>query len=118
VASEQEAPLLSMFSDNRSAVVQVRLAEGDQYFLGKISLTGNTKTRPEVILREMKITTGEPYNPELVRQSEEDIELLGLFTSVDLVATPAVDQSHTKNIAIVVQENKPGVGEVGLGGMY
>lgn len=82
------------------------------------AVEGNRKTDNKVILREMKIKEGDVLNPELATKSEEDINTLGLFSRVELVTSVNPKEKNKKDVKVVVRENKPGIGEVGLGGFY
>lgn len=110
--------MLLVSSDQRQATISFHITEGTQYFIGNITLDGNRRTEPKVVLREVLLKSGDKFNPELVRMSEENIALLGLFSRVEVVSAPSPDKPATKDLRIVVAEIKPGVGEVGLGGAY
>jgi len=98
--------------------VTYRIQEGKQYRVGTVSLEGQSRTQEKVILREVLVKTGEPYNPQLVRQSEENLALTGLFSRAELISSSSAEKPLEKNITIVVSEIKPGFGEVGLGALY
>jgi len=105
-------------SDRKKADVSVRVKEGIQYRVGQVRIQGNLKTKEIVILREMKLKTGDIYDPGLVRQSEDDIQLLGLFSRAEIVTTPSLTEKNQKDLTIVLRETRPGLGEIGLGGIY
>lgn len=98
--------------------VTYRIQEGKQYRVGGITVEGRNRTQEKVILREVLVKTGEPYNPQLVRQSEENLALTGLFGRAELIASSTAEKPLEKNITVVVSEIKPGFGEVGLGALY
>lgn len=98
--------------------LKFKIEEGKQYHFGKITVEGQVRTQEKVIRRELVIKTGEPYDPEKVRQSEENLALLGLFNRVELIPSSTLDDPQTKNILVLVREIKPGFGEVGLGALY
>ncbi|MHB8165445.1 MAG: outer membrane protein assembly factor BamA, partial [Sulfuricella sp.] len=62
---------------------------GRRVYVRRINITGNTKTRDEVIRREMRQMEGAWYAADKVARSRERIERLGYFSDVN-VETPAV----------------------------
>ncbi len=109
---------IQLSGSRKECVIRLHLVEGVQYLVGDISVVGNEKTQAEVILREMKLATGDRYDPRLLRQSEEDIALLGLFTRAEILASNSASHPNRKDLKIVVKENRPGLGEVGFGGEF
>jgi outer membrane protein assembly factor BamA len=105
-------------SDFRSSKIVLKITEGTKYYVGNIQLDGLKKTKPHVIVRELKVKEGDVYDVTKLRQSEEALSTLGLFNRVELVATTDGTKSDRKDIKVVVQETKPGIGEVGLGAFY
>lgn len=104
--------------DGKQAWIRLELVEGPRYLVGEIRLDGNKKTEPETILREMKVKSGDLFVPALVRQSEEEIQTLGLFNRVEIIPTANAGDPNKKDLLILVRESPPGLAEVGLGGTY
>lgn len=104
--------------DQSGAVVRLVVKEGRRYRVGSVSIEGNAKTRDKVILREMTIAPGDIYNPAKVRESEERITLLGLFSRVEILTVEPKESPSTKDLKVVVREVQPGLGEIGFGGTY
>lgn len=105
------------FPVNKSvANLVMNVEEGPQYRVGKITIRGNRRTREEVIRRELRIHEGDVLDPEKIRKSEEEVSVLGIFNRVEVKTEDA--EGGRKNLVVVVRESEPGVGEVGLGGLY
>ena len=62
---------------------------GRRVYVRRINVTGNTKTRDEVVRREMRQMEGAWYAADKVTRSRERIDRLGYFSDVN-VETPAV----------------------------
>lgn len=62
---------------------------GRRVYVRRINVTGNTKTRDEVVRREMRQMEGAWYASDKVARSRERIDRLGYFSDVN-VETPAV----------------------------
>ncbi len=72
----------------------MRLQEGQQYFVNRLTFTGNTTTRDNVIRREMRVVEGAVFSTESLKYSIRRLNQLGYFQ--DLEKTPnAVDVQKT-----------------------
>jgi outer membrane protein insertion porin family len=63
--------------------VTMRLTEGKQYFVNRITFTGNTTTRDNVIRREMRLVEGAPFNTEALKYSVRRLNQLGYFKTLE-----------------------------------
>lgn len=104
--------------DPSRAIVRIAVEEGTQYFVGDISFEGNRITKTEVIERDVRVKSGEKYDAEKIRQSEDELLLTGLFSKVELIGTVDPKDKNKKNIKVAVLETKAGSGELGLGAVY
>lgn len=79
-----EIDSLYMYEENRKRRLGVALAisEGVLTTIEEVKIEGNKDTKENVILRELRIKTGEPYNHEKVRAIKRKLERLHLFSSV------------------------------------
>jgi len=54
----------------------------------RLLVEGNTKTRDNVILREMRLADGDLFNGQKLKRSSERLDKLGYFSSVDIEPVP------------------------------
>jgi outer membrane protein insertion porin family len=77
--------------------VTVRLQEGKQYFISRITFVGNTTTRDNVVRRELRLYEGGVFNTEALKYSIKRINQLAYFKpieggkDIDVQKTPATD---------------------------
>jgi outer membrane protein insertion porin family len=76
--------------------VTMRLQEGQQYFVNRITFVGNTTTRDNVIRREVRLYENGVFNTEALKFSIRRLNQLGYFKNLegDAIAvdkTPGVD---------------------------
>ena len=89
---------------------------GRRVYVRRINVAGNTRTRDEVIRREMRQMEAGWYDAAKIKRSKERLDLLGYFTDVN-VETPAVpDTADQVDVNFKVTE-KP-TGNVTLGAGY
>lgn len=98
--------------------IEFQIEEGPRYYVGSIKVEGLARTQEKVVRREITLNTGDPFDPDKVRQSEENISLLGLFSRVEALTSSSASEPRVKNLVFVLSEIKPGFGEVGLGALY
>ncbi len=71
--------------DEKSKIVNAKidLQKGPKVYVGKITISGNDKTRDRVIRRQFMLQEGELFNSENLRKSRQRINNLGFFESVE-----------------------------------
>jgi len=65
------------------ADVTMRIEEGAQYFVNRITFTGNTTTRDNVIRREMRLLEGSVFSTEALKFSVRRLNQLGYFKNLE-----------------------------------
>jgi outer membrane protein insertion porin family len=63
--------------------VTMRMQEGKQYFVNRITFVGNTTTRDNVIRREIRLLEGGVFNTEALKYSIRRINQLGYFKNLE-----------------------------------
>lgn len=75
---------------------------------------GNSKTKDRVIIREMKLKKGEPFNAKDARRSMQKIYNLGYFEDVNIKLNPG-QQPNAVDVEITVVEMNTGSFGIGAG---
>jgi outer membrane protein insertion porin family len=94
--------------------VVLKINEGDRYNIGRIEISGNTKTRDKVIRREVRLDEGDVFNSALLKRSYEMINNLNFFETVELIPKPRPEEKLV-DIEIKVKERPTGFLSVGGG---
>ena len=63
--------------------VTMRVQEGKQYFVNRITFLGNTTTRDNVIRREMRLVESGVFNTEALKYSVRRLNQLGYFKALE-----------------------------------
>ena len=63
--------------------VTMRMQEGQQFFVNRITFTGNTTTRDNVIRREMRLVEDGVFNTEALKFSVKRLNQLGYFKALE-----------------------------------
>jgi outer membrane protein insertion porin family len=83
VPPSQPAPASEGRPGTASTPVVIRVEEGPQYFVNRITFVGNTTTRDSVIRRDMRIFEAGVFNTEGLKQSIRRINQLGYFKPIE-----------------------------------
>lgn len=92
-----------------------KVEEGDVYRIGKIDISGNTKTRDKVIRREVRLDEGDLFNSVLLKRSYERINNLNFFETVDISPKPKYEE---KLLDVDVKVKERATGFLSVGGGY
>jgi outer membrane protein insertion porin family len=105
-----------LIPDESKKLVRVLLAidEGDKYRIGRIEISGNTKTRDKVIRREVRVDEGDVFNSSLIKRSYERINNLNFFETVEMAPKPNPEEKLV-GIDIKVKERPTGFFSIGGG---
>lgn len=107
-------PDVRLNRDSGKVDVTYKIEEGDLYFVEKVVVRGNTKTRDIVIRRELRIRPGEKFDGEKIRKSKQRLENLGFFEEVTYDTQPSGEASNKKDLIFRVKEKR--TGELSFGG--
>ena len=94
--------------------ITYKVEEGDIYRVGKIEISGNTKTEDKVIRREIRLDEGDVFNGALLKRSYERLNNLQFFETIDISPKPIYEEKLL-NIDVKVKEKSTGFLSVGGG---
>ncbi len=97
-----------------SVDVVYSITEGAKYYLGKIDIEGNVKTKDKVIRNEFPGQPGEVFNAPKMMAGRKRLENIGYFSSVDVSPTDSAQEGY-KDINIDVVEKPTGSLNFGAG---
>ncbi|MFH1962787.1 MAG: outer membrane protein assembly factor BamA [bacterium] len=93
--------------DAKTVLITFKISEGSQSYIEKILITGNTKTKDNVIRRELLVKDGSLFDGQNVRLSRQKLINLGYFEEVNFDIKPGTENGK-KVLDIVVKEGKTG----------
>ncbi|MFC4678609.1 outer membrane protein assembly factor BamA [Desulfovibrio legallii] len=88
-------------------------------FIRRVMVEGNTKTRDNVILREMRLGDGDMYEGAKLRRSNERLNRLRYFSAVDMDLIPTEKEDEV-DLKVRVKESNTGaiMGGIGYSSYY
>lgn len=85
--------------------LEMRVYEGKQAYIKRVSITGNTKTNDHVILREIRTRPGQKFSRADIIRSQRELANLGYFDPEQLQVNPTPNPADgTVDIEYVVAE--------------
>jgi outer membrane protein insertion porin family len=88
---------------------------GKRVYVRRVNVTGNTKTRDEVVRREIRQMESGWYDADKVKASKERIDRLGFFTEVSIETPPVAGTSDQLDVNVNVTEKPTGNLMLGVG---
>ena len=99
----------------KRVALTIMIDPGRRVYVRRINISGNTRTRDEVIRREMRQLEGAYYDSDKIQKSKQRLDRLAYFSEVD-VETPAVPgTSDQVDVNFKVKERPTGAITVGAG---
>ncbi|MBI4778641.1 outer membrane protein assembly factor BamA [Candidatus Desantisbacteria bacterium] len=105
--SSQVTPEEDTDIEKKTVFITFKIHEGNQAYIEKILICGNTKTKENVIRRELLIKDGSLFDGQNVRLSRQRLINLGYFDEVNFNIKPGTEESK-KILSIDIKEGKTG----------
>lgn len=99
--------------DKHTVAFTLFVDPGRRVYVNRVNVAGNTKTRDEVVRREIRQMEGAYYDAEQINRSRERLNRLGFFNEVN-VETPGVSGT-TDQVDVNVSVAEKSTGNVMLG---
>ena len=99
----------------RTVSFTIMVDPGRRVYVRRINVVGNTRTRDEVIRREMRQLEGAFYDASKLTLSKERVDRTQYFSEVDIDTTPVADSSDQIDVTMKVKEKSTGALLVGIG---
>lgn len=91
--------------DNDSIDIEMRIQEGKQARINRVTVIGNTKTNDHVILREIWTKPGDLFRRSDIIRTQRELAQLGYFDPEKLNVTPKPDPlTSTVDLEYIVEE--------------
>jgi len=99
---------------NNSVNIVYRINEGSRYKVGRVNIQGNTKSKDNVIRREVPLRPGQNFNSVNVETTRNRLQNLDYFDQVDVTTARSL-QTGYRDVNILVNEKKTGSVSFGAG---
>ncbi len=107
-------PLFDINPERKTVAINIEIQEGGEVQIGRINITGNSKTRDKVVRREMRLNEGDLYSKKAIKRSYERINNLNFFETVDIAPERRL-REPVMDLNVKVREKMTGTLSVGGG---
>ncbi|HBG19810.1 MAG TPA: outer membrane protein assembly factor BamA [Desulfobulbaceae bacterium] len=94
--------------------ITFKISKGNLVYIDRITIKGNTRTRDNVIRRELRIAEGGVFDSKALRESTQALQRLMYFEEVNITPEPSLDPDRM-NVVIDVKEKSTGTFSIGAG---
>lgn len=110
----QIQPQTDLNKDSGRVDIVYEINEGDLFYIDKVKIRGNTKTKDNVIRRELRIRPAERFDGKKLEYSKQRLENLGYFDEVSYETEPG-SASNKRDLIFNVKEKQTGELSFGAG---
>ena len=89
--------------------ISYKVKEGPRVYIERIDIIGNTRTKDEVIRREMRIAEGDAYNRVLLERARRRLTALDFFKKIEFQELPG---SAPDRVVLVVKVEEKSTGSL------
>lgn len=91
-----------------------RMEEGSQAYVGRVNITGNTRTKDKVVRRELALAPGDSFNTVRMEASKQRLNNLNYFSKVDVYPSDS-GLGDARDLNVVLEEKRTGSLNFGAG---
>lgn len=107
-------PTPDRHKDSLTVDLTYTVKQGERVYIGRIDVSGNSRTIDKVIRRQMLLAEGDPFSATAIHRSEQRLKDLGFFESVKVTPTDGA-QPDRANLKVDVKEKSTGEVSIGAG---
>jgi len=107
-------PSVRKSSTGKRMDIHINLEKGPLVYFNRVEITGNTRTRDNVIRRELKMQEGGLFNSKAIRSSNTNLQRLGFFDEVNIKPQPNLSE-NLMDVTVDVKEKSTGQFSIGAG---
>ena len=94
--------------------VTISIDEGSQSTVGRVNISGNTRTKDKVVRRELALAPGDIFNTARMEASKQRLNNLNYFSKVDLYPADT-GMGDMRDLNVVLEEKRTGSLNFGAG---
>ena len=102
-------PKVDRNSTGNTVNITYQLSEGNRAYVERIDIVGNTRTRDEVIRRELRLYEGDAFNRTLVERARRRLTALDFFSKIEFKEQPG---SAPDKIDLIVEVEEKSTGSL------
>ncbi|RUM39727.1 MAG: outer membrane protein assembly factor BamA [Desulfobulbus sp.] len=107
-------PHINKSKQGKRVNITFNIDQAAKVYFNRVEIQGNTRTRDNVIRRDLLVKEGGVYDSKAIRRSTERLQRLGYFEDVTVTPQPTMNEDEM-NILVDVKEKSTGQFSIGAG---
>ncbi|PIE58114.1 MAG: outer membrane protein assembly factor BamA [Desulfobulbus propionicus] len=107
-------PVIKKAGQGHRVDILINIDQGALVHFNRIEIQGNTRTRENVIRRDLSVKEGGLFDSSAIRTSTQKLQRLGFFEEVHITPKPTLDQNQL-DLLVKVKEKPTGMFTIGAG---
>ncbi len=107
-------PQVTRDAATKTATVLLQVKKGRQIHIDRITIAGNTKTRDQVIRRQLRLAEGDMFSGTKLERSNTGVKKTDFFETFDITPSEG-SKPDTMNLNVKVKEKNTGAISIGGG---
>jgi len=107
-------PKVNKAATGKRVDILLKVDKGSLVYFNRVEIQGNTRTRDNVIRRDLEVKEGGVFDSKAVRSSTQKLQRLGFFEEVTVTPQPTMNEDQM-NVMVHVKEKSTGQFSVGAG---
>ena len=107
-------PKVSKSEVGKRVDILLNISQGKLVHFNRVEIKGNSRTRDNVIRRDLKVQEGGKFDSKAIRTSTQKLNRLGFFEEVNITPKPTM-QEDLMDVVVDVKEKSTGQFAVGAG---
>ncbi len=107
-------PKVKKSAENKTIDLLLKIDRGNLVTVNRVEIQGNTRTRDNVIRRDLAVEEGGTFNSKALRDSVKKLNRLGFFEDVNVMPKPTADGGQM-DVLVAVKERATGQFSIGAG---
>jgi outer membrane protein insertion porin family len=113
-AFAEVAPRVNKASGVERVDILLLVRKGEMAYINRVEIQGNTRTRDNVIRRDLKVEEGGRFDSKAIRTSTQKLNRLGFFEEVTVTPKPTMSENQM-DVVVDVKEKSTGTFQIGAG---
>lgn len=107
-------PKMNKSETGKRVDITIDITKSDLVYINRITIKGNSRTRDNVIRRDLTIEEGGVFNSKALRKSNQALQRLGFFEEVNITPEPTLNPTEM-DISVDIKEKSTGTFSIGAG---
>ncbi len=107
-------PKVDTAPDSQRVDINFQIDRGPLVYFNRVEISGNTRTRDNVIRRDLTVKEGGIFDSKAIRESTEKLQRLGYFEEATVIPQPTLLEDQM-DVQVNVKEKSTGQFSVGAG---